>query len=119
MVVEPDPYVRAMAVDALEREGFTIIEAALADAAATLLKGRTDLRVVVTEAAMPGALNGFDLARIARAHDPRIAVIITAGALPPGFSGNAPDARFIPKPYRMADLIRVIRQQTAGQLGPD
>lgn len=107
-----------MAVEALEAEGFTVVEAESADAAATVLKDRADVCAVLTEAAMPTGLNGFDLARIARAHDPRMAVVIVAGVLPTGFSGIVPDARIIPKPYRMAEVIRLIRQQTTDDLRP-
>jgi hypothetical protein len=35
--------------------------------------------------------------------------VVSSGALPPGFSGEAPDARFVPKPYRMTDIVRIIR----------
>jgi hypothetical protein len=74
--------------------------------------------VLFTEIATPGVLNGFDLARMAQAKDPNIAVIIVAGALPHGFSGVAPDARFLPKPYRMTDVIRLIRECAEDQSHP-
>jgi DNA-binding NtrC family response regulator len=118
LVVEADPYVRAMAADALEGEGFEVIEAPSADYAATILQGRNDVGVLFTEIATPGVLNGFDLARMAQAKDPNIAVIIVAGALPHGFSGVAPDARFLPKPYRMTDVIRLIRECAEDQSHP-
>ena len=66
--------------------------------------------MVFTEAVTPGDLNDFNLAQVAQAKDPNIAVIIVAGALPHGFSGVAPDTRFLPKPYRMTDVIRLIRE---------
>ncbi len=115
LIVEPDPHVRAMAGDVLEQEGFEVIEASSADHAATLLQSRNDVRVLFTEIATPGDLNGFDLARIARAHDPQIVVIVVAGALPSGFTGAAPEARFVRKPYRMIDVIRLIRELTGDQ----
>ena len=87
-----------MAVDALEGEGLYIVEAPSAAYAATLLQRRADIRLVFTEAVTPGDLNGFNLARIAQAKDPNIAVMIVAGALPHGSSGVAPDARFLPSP---------------------
>jgi DNA-binding NtrC family response regulator len=118
LVVEPDPHVRAMAVDALEGEGLYVVEASSAAYAATLLQQRADIRLVFTEAVTPGDLNGFDLARVAQAQDPKIAVIIVAGALPHGFSGVAPDARFLPKPYRMTDVIRLIRESAEDQSHP-
>lgn len=110
LIVEPDPHVRAMVADVLEQEGFEIIEASSADYAATILQSRSDVRVVVTEAATPGDLNGFDLTRVAQAHNPQIVVIVVAGALPSGFSSAAPEARFVRKPYRMTDVIRLIRE---------
>jgi DNA-binding NtrC family response regulator len=118
LVVEADPYVRAMAADALEREGFEVIEAPSADYAATILQGCNDVGVLFTEIATPGDLNGFDLARMAQANDPDIAVMIVAGALPHGFSGVALDARFLTKPYRMTDVIRLIRESAEDQSYP-
>jgi DNA-binding NtrC family response regulator len=112
LVVEPDPQVRAMTADVLEQEGFEVIEASSADYAATILQSRNDVRVLFTEAATPGDLNGFDLTRIAQAQNPQIVVIVVVGALPPGFSGAAPEARFVRKPYRMADVVRLIRELT-------
>jgi DNA-binding NtrC family response regulator len=115
LVVEADPHVRAMAADALEEKGFDVIEAPSADYAATILQGRNDVGVLFTETATPGALNGFELARMAQAQNPQIVVVVVAGALPSGFSGAAPEARFIRKPYRMADVIRLIRERTGDQ----
>jgi len=118
LVVEADPYVRAMAADALEGEGFEVIEAPSADYAATILQDRNDVGVLFTEIATPGVLNGFDLARMAQAHNPQIVVIVVTGALPSGFSGTAPDARFVHKPYRMTDVIRLIRESAEDQSHP-
>lgn len=42
-----------------------------------------------------------------------MAVLVTSGALPSGFNGEAPQARFVPKPYRMSEVIRIIRGMTA------
>lgn len=119
LVVEGEPAVRAMAADMLEEEGFDVIEAAPADYAATILHARRDVGVVFTDVALSGDLNGFDLARIARTLYPQIIVIVVSGALPFGFSGLAPDARFLPKPYRMKEVIRLIRQLTTGQYHSD
>jgi hypothetical protein len=65
---------------------------------------------------MPGVLNGFDLARLTQRLYPHVVVLVTSGALPPGFSGEAPLARFVPKPYRMSEVIRIIRAMTVGAL---
>jgi CheY-like chemotaxis protein len=113
LVVEDDAFVRAMAVDALEEEGFEVLEAPSADYAVTVLESRSDIGVVFTDITMPGTLNGFDLARLVRRLYPRISVLVSSGALPSGFTGEAPDARFVPKLYRMTEVVRIIRGMTA------
>ena len=115
LVVEDEPAVRAVAVEALEEDGFEAIEAPSADHALTILQARDDIQVVFTDVTMPGNLNGFDLARIAQALYGNIPVIIASGALPSGVSGLAPNARFLQKPYRMARVIELIRQVTVNQ----
>jgi DNA-binding NtrC family response regulator len=115
LAVEDEPALRAVAVEALEDDGFEVIEAPSADHAATILQARDDIAVVFTDVTMAGELHGFDLARIAEKLHPNISVIVTSGALPSGFSGLAPDARFLQKPYWMTRVIELIRQVTVNQ----
>lgn len=117
LVVEDEALVRASVVDWLEEDGFEVIEAPTADYALTVLQARDDIAVVFTDVTMPGALNGLDLARIARAMYPQMMIIVTSGALPSGFSGLAPDARYMRKPYRMADIVRLIQGAVQGAPG--
>ena len=98
LVVEDDPAVRAVAVETLEIEGFKVIEAPSADYAVTILQARDDIHVVFTDVTMPGHLNGFDLAQLAKSLHPNISLIVTSGALPSGFSGLAPEARSCKSP---------------------
>jgi CheY-like chemotaxis protein len=49
LVVEDEPLVRALAVDALEDEGFEVIEASTGDYALAVLKARRDVDVVLTD----------------------------------------------------------------------
>ena len=62
LVVEDEPLVRALTVDALEDDGFNVLEAATGDYALTVLRGRNDIRAVVTDVEMPGQIDGFALA---------------------------------------------------------
>jgi CheY-like chemotaxis protein len=114
LVVEDEPLVRAVAVAALEAEGFKAIEAPSTDYAVTLLRSRDDIDVVFTDVAMAGTLNGFDLARLVRKTYPHINVLVCSGALPPGFGGEAPEARFVRKPYRVAEIAAIIRGMMPG-----
>jgi DNA-binding NtrC family response regulator len=115
LVVEDEPAVRAVAVETLEIDGFMVIESPSADYAVTILQARDDIHVVFTDVTMPGHLNGFDLAQIAKSLHPNISVIVTSGALPSGFSGLAPEARFLQKPYRMTGVIRLIHELTTDE----
>jgi CheY-like chemotaxis protein len=113
LVVEDDPPFCPIAIDALEEVGFEVFEAPSANYAVTLLEAKRDIGVVSTDVTMPGTLNGFDLACLIRSTYPHVHVVVSSGAPPPGFSGEAPDARFAPKPYRMTDIVRIIRGMSA------
>jgi len=115
LVVEDEPFVRALAVEVLEEEGFEVIEAPSADYAMSVLRSRDDVAVLFTDVEMPGQLNGLDLARAAKTMFPQILVIVVSGKLSPGFSGAAPEARYMPKPYRMAEVIQIIRHSRTEQ----
>jgi CheY-like chemotaxis protein len=93
LVAEDEPAVQAVAVETLEIDGFKVIEAPSADYAVTILQSRDDVRVLFTDVTMPGHLNGFDLAQVAKTLNRNISVIVTSGALPSEFSGLAPEAR--------------------------
>ncbi|MBL0404226.1 response regulator [Microvirga aerilata] len=114
LVVGDQPAGRTVAVEFREHEGFEVIEAPSADYAVTILQAKDDIGVVFTDVTMPGLLNGFDLAQIAQTLHPNISVIVTSGALPSGFTGVAPDARFVKKPNRMAAVIRLVHELTEG-----
>jgi two-component system, response regulator PdtaR len=73
LVVEDEPLVRALTVDALEDDGFNVLEAATGDYALTVLRQRDDIRAVVTDVEMPGQIDGFALAHIARKMRPELA----------------------------------------------
>ncbi len=45
---------------------------------------------------------------------PHISVLVCSGALPPRFSGEAPEARFVRKPYRVAEIAPIIRAMMPG-----
>ena len=117
LIVEDEPLVRALAADVFEEEGFEVIEAATADFALTVLNARDDVSVLFTDVDMPGRLNGLDLAHAAKSMCPEIVVIVVSGKLPSGFSGVAPEARFIPKPYRMTNVVQMIRNVLDEQPG--
>lgn len=62
LLVEDEPLVRLTQVDILREAGFWVLEAADADEAFEMLRGRGDVSVVLTDVDMPGSLDGFEFA---------------------------------------------------------
>ena len=109
LVVEDEPLVRALAVDVLEEAGFNVLEAPTADYALVVLETREDICVLLTDVDMPGRLNGFQLARIVQDHFHRVRVVIVSGKARPNRDDIAPDAIFIPKPYKLSEIVRTVQ----------
>jgi CheY-like chemotaxis protein len=109
LVVEDEPLVRALMVDALEDEDFVVVEAPTGDEALRVLQTRSDIAVVLTDVDMPGEVDGFQLAREMY---PQVVVIVVSGGVRSGFSGTAPDARFVSKPYTPRFIIHMIQEMT-------
>ncbi len=94
-----------MAVDMLEDEGFTVIEAASADAALAILENRDDIGVLFTDVDMPGSMNGFALAQQVAERWPHIRLVLTSGRFTPK-NRDVPDSgQFVPKPYLPDQLL--------------
>src|SRR5215217_4205273 len=111
LVAEDEPLVRMVAVDILEDAGWTVIEAANAEAALSVLHQRSDVQVLITDVEMPpGPLNGFDLARLTHEQFPQVSVVIVSGKVRPSPADLPPGARFIPKPYSVAKLTCVVQE---------
>lgn len=108
LVVEDEGFVRMLAVDVLEDEGFRVVEAATADEAWSILEGRTDIGVLFTDVNMPGHMDGLMLATRVAERWPHIRLVVTSGRK--GFSNHEmPDhGQFVQKPYRQSELMSAI-----------
>ncbi len=102
-----------MVADAFEDAGFKVIEAADADEALRVLSAVPEIQVVVTDVEMPGgSINGFELARRIRT-EWAIPVLVVSGRAYPSRSEPLNGAHFIAKPYRVSDLVELIRRELA------
>jgi len=112
LVVEDDRELREVALAVLEMAGYRVIEAASGDDAHHLLRAHPDLRVDVlfTDVAMPGRLDGVDLADAARSLRPELPVLYATGLpdLVRANRDNAPRGPVLRKPYRPAELRRAV-----------
>jgi CheY-like chemotaxis protein len=112
LLVEDEPLVWMLTREALEEEGFMVLEAHDGDEAIMMLDRLDRVDIIVTDVRMPGCHDGVDVARHARTRFPEVPVIVATG-----FAGNIadrlkqldPHAVLMVKPYslnRMATLAR-------------
>jgi CheY-like chemotaxis protein len=115
LVVEDDAPLRRLVRRQLSSFGYRVLQAADAATALEILASE-QIDVLFTDVVMPGAIDGFALARAATARWPTIRVVLTSGypgtALPRG-TDPIGDLPFLAKPYRTEELKRVIGGPTA------
>ncbi len=117
LVVEDEPDVRQLAVDALEELGYRVLEAEDAASAMRLLEQEPDVRLLFTDVGLPGGLNGRQLADQAREQHPSLKVLFTTG-----YARNAivhhgrldPGVELIGKPFQIASLATKVRELLDG-----
>jgi CheY-like chemotaxis protein len=110
LVVEDEALVRMYVSDVLGQSGFDVVEADNAEEAMTRLAADTAICAVVSDVAMPGPFDGFELARRLRREFPRIGVVLVSGVLEPKDMYMPLGVRFIAKPVRAATLLRLVRE---------
>jgi CheY-like chemotaxis protein len=113
LIVEDELLIRMNAVEMIEEAGFEVVEAARADEAVAILEARFDITVVFTDIQMPGSMDGLKLAAAVRDRWPPIKILATSGhvKLVPGDLPQG--SRFLPKPYRPAEITKVLRELIA------
>ena len=110
LVAEDEPLVRMLAVDILEEEGFTVVEASTASAALALLEKRSDVTALFTDIDMPGGMNGLELASVVHERWPDVALVVTSGVFRPAADRLPDEGVFLQKPYATSAPVRVIRE---------
>jgi len=110
MVVEDDPFVREMAVAGLEDTGFEVVEAASGREALNLLQAGIAVDALLTDIRLPGA-DGWAVAKAYRERFPDLPVVYVTGYAEQ--MQPMPGGIIISKPYRMAQVIRVLEAWAA------
>ncbi|MFN5037836.1 MAG: ATP-binding protein [Bradyrhizobium sp.] len=113
LVVEDDPLVRNYVSAQLEQLGYrTMVTANGPEALAAVEKGFV-CDVLFTDVIMSGGMNGRQVADAVTAKLPSVRVLFTSGYTEDAIIHHGrldPDVTLLPKPYRKADLARMIRQ---------
>jgi PAS domain S-box-containing protein len=117
LVVEDDNLVRTYVIAQLQSLGYNTVAAAGAAEALALVSAGTAFDLLFTDVIMPGGMNGRQLAaEIAKQRSP-LKVLFTSG-----YTENAiihhgrldPGVLLLTKPYRKADLARMVRAGLQG-----
>lgn len=110
LVVEDDPDVRNVTVTRVGEFGHHVLEAGNAKAALDIL-GRDDpVDLLFTDIAMPGGMNGLELARRARQLRPGIRILFVSGYTSATHHEGSTPGEFLQKPYRQEDLGRALNR---------
>jgi len=122
LVVEDDPFVRSSVVMRLENLGYSVVVAVDGNDALRRLRTDTHVDILFTDVVMPGGINGWELADLAKQLRPGLPVLLTSGyALETLVQQGRlhAGAMVLTKPYRKEALARRLREiMLVGSLSP-
>lgn len=108
LLVEDEVDLRELLVDSLEAEGMVVTTVDNGTDAIEKLRSGQHFDAVVSDVAMPGPLNGIDVAREAVALSPALRVILASGHALAQLPVLPPNVRYMAKPYRVRQLIQLL-----------
>jgi PAS domain S-box-containing protein len=118
LAVEDDAMVRDYVVGLLSNLGYSVLVATTAEEALAIVGRDQPIDLLFTDVIMPGSINGHELAEIVRRLRPSLKVLFTSG-----YTENVlvhrgrldPGVLLLAKPYRKADLARMVRMALSGK----
>lgn len=116
LVVEDDILIRLMVVEALQDDGYAVIQAANVFEAIAAVGRNPSFDALVTDVDMPGNLTGLDLAEMVSSVSPSTQIIVVSGR------DVSSDIRtgwtFMTKPYSLNQLLNLLNTSDATTLAP-
>jgi hypothetical protein len=113
LLVEDESPVRRLARVVLERNGYSVVEAANGHAAlAAWDEHRDRIDLVLTDMVMPDGMSGLQVAHRILKDCPQMRVIVTSGYSVEVFGKELSQndrISFLPKPYQLHQLLRTVR----------
>ena len=113
LIVEDEPLVRMSISDALLQAGFEVLASSNGAEALEVLAVRSAILAVVTDIVMPGAVDGYELAREVQLRWPDIGIIVVSGQMEPPKTHCPKGVLFLSKPFKASTLLRLLRDITA------
>jgi len=120
LVVDDNEDVRRLVTRQLSGLGYAVKSAESAVEALSLIERDPEIDAVLSDIAMPGGMNGVELAKRLAAERPLLPVVLTSGFAAAAMrgSGSIPDDTVIlSKPYNRSELAQVIRRALDARAG--
>jgi DNA-binding NtrC family response regulator len=114
LLVEDSIDLRWITAEMLRSEGFRVFEATNSADAFALMNSGLAVDLVFSDINMPGADNGYALARWCKDHRPGVPVLLTSGK-PEDSAAHAHDrlSQFVAKPCEPRQLLKLMRNLLA------
>jgi len=110
LLVEDDPDVQLVTVEALRYMGYAVLTADEGAAGLEIIQRDQDIDILLTDVVMPKGMSGVDLLQKARELRPGLKVLLVSGYAR-GQLPTIPDGcDFLAKPYRVEDLEARLRR---------
>jgi CheY-like chemotaxis protein len=113
LVVEDDPSILFVLREALEAEGYQVLEADNAPAALAALADHPAIALLITDILMPGVIDGQDLMRHVRRSLPDMPVIVLSGSEIAASEEILENARVLIKPFDPDELVALVERRLA------
>ncbi len=114
LVVEDEPSVRSVVKRALTKLGYHVIEASDGQEASDQWQEHHErIDLLFTDVVLPGGMNGFELVEKLRESQPNLKVVVSSGYNTESSKlreKGTQDLIYLPKPYSITDLGKVVRQ---------
>ncbi len=118
LVVDDQPDVLDMAVELFRDLGYEVLAANNGKDALAILERTTDINLLFSDVAMPG-MSGIELAQRAKSLKPNMNILLASGYTTLTLNADisaTQDFGFITKPYKVADIMKKLREADQAQL---
>ena len=123
LVVEDELVLRELLREILAGHGYAVLEAANGlEALQVWEANREKIDLLLTDVVMPHGVSGLDLAAKLRQQEPRLPVIFSSGHSQETIQAGqiaGPGVGYLSKPYRPAQLARIVRETLDAARKPD
>jgi signal transduction histidine kinase/DNA-binding response OmpR family regulator len=112
LVIDDEPTVRLLMVDALQDAGYRVLEAADGPSGLKILQSETRIDLLLTDVGLPRGMNGRQVADAGRTLRPNLKVIFITGYAENAVIGDGhldPGMKIITKPFAIDSLANSVR----------